>query len=367
MSKQAEKTALENAQNAIKTAIAIGQKPDPVDILVAEYLKESKTLKDRIAASWFPLVVVTLCMLLLGVMATWHPPVISTKASIQTAVVEFNNLDATARDALVLSDQAQHSDFRVFGAQSVDINGCSVNTNGSAIAFETPSLQALLDGLTKLRIEVRRLPTMPGAPEAQVSLVVTSPSFGVLEIPDGRAIGIGNGTGACANAGVMEIVPQSGHSLEISLIRKAAAALPQTLNMPVINASDTSFLASDVQSGRPECAIGSARFEIVQEIPYLGLRSTSRTILPRGVCLALPGGPWQISLAGRPAGLFQFEASADDGNLVDLDDGSRNQDLTQTYLEVIMEDPDIGMIFGGVIFILTTVWSAAAFLREVVS
>lgn len=367
MTKQTEKTALKKARDAITEAIAEGNRPDIADIVLVEHLKGNKTFWDRVQATWFPLLVVSLAMLLLGIMATHHPPVVRTKGHIQTTVVDLRDLAATPRDIMVLADATERTRVRIFGAQAADADGCVLRLDSAELRFETTSFQALLDGMSGLRLEVAPRLRVSGQPDEQVDLLAEVSTALDIEALDVRSVTTADGGGTCPDADSLILKPQSGEAMQIFFPVKGAAALPQLLRLPQLKISMASFALADLNFGRPDCAILSAKFEIVQEIPYLGLSATKPVELPRGACLSLPADLWSIELAGLETGRLEVTAKTSTGAVIDIDDGSDDVDLKQTYLEVVSADPNIAMIFGAIVFVLTTVWGAAAFVREVVS
>ena len=356
------------AEEAVAQAIREGRSPATADLLLLQYWTREKPLGDRLRDSAFPLLVVAVAMLVMLVMATHHPPVTEARGDLQTTAVDLRILEAQPSDSLILQGAQEVTRFHAFNFATARLGSCSFNVSGQGIRFRGSGLQLPLSGAESLRLETRHTAAVGGR-DAEVSILARITTDAVVDAfgLGGAGFTVGSATAICPTTGVLELDPAGAATIELTAPQVAAAAFPEFLKVssPIPVSRATFGRRSGVS---PEtCALTAARLALSQTIPVVEVSATTTMELPQGTCLDLPDAEWQVTLTPAAEGIIGVSFSSSAGAVANIDDGLPAEAVMLTYLEVLSADPDLALIFGAIAFILTTVWSAATLLKEILS
>ena len=359
--------AITQAENAVTRAIREGRTPACADLLLLQRWKRKKTLRNRLRDSAFPLVVVAVAMLVMALMATNRPPVTKFQGHLQTTAVDLQISEAQSVESLYLRGATKVTTFMAFGFAAARLGSCQRDVSNQGVRFQGSGLHLPLSGAERLRLEVTRQPPPAGGRHATVSLLATINTNAVVEAFNVSGAGRPSGFATCPENGILKLVPDGAAEIELAAPQVPAAAFPEFLTMPPISVAQATFGRRDGGALVPTCALKGARLEIRQEIGIIGVSGTKAIEPSKGTCLDLPDGEWRVHLTPGAEGTIDVSFRSSGGAVADIDDGLPANAVTRTYLEILAADPGLALILGAIAFILTTVWSAAAVLKEFVS
>lgn len=363
MTPQETKDAIACAEAAVANALRSGEKPDPSDLLLLQHLTPPRTFCERIRASAFPLIVVTIAMLIMALLATSRPPVVEIAGEARTTALDLTfNADLPDSKALILASRSALQ-FRASGFSRALIGACTLDLLEESLLFTGTRIHLPLGGATHLRLEADRLEASFGGANPSLSLFVTSETNSVV---DAFGVTIDNPQrleAECHGQNDVELDPGETEpvQIEIAVPRVAAADFPDfltpLLKLPV---SAVTFGHLRTASHTEFCALQSAQMLVRQEIKVLGISAEETVTPPAGTCFEITGG--DVTVTPLSDGVFKVRFASTASN---VDDGLPANATTSTYLEILTSAPHISLILGAITFILTTVWSIAVLLKEI--
>lgn len=361
------KQAIARADEAIARSVRAGQKPDPSDLLLLQHLSPPRTLRDRIYSSAFPLVIVVAAMIVLAILATNRPPVVEMIGEARTTAFDltfdgasdFATLDRTALNLV----GAEAATFRASGFASAWLGNCALDLSDEDLQFEAGRVSLPLGGATRLRMEVARNEASFGGPNPSLSLYLASETDSVVDALGVSDVRPQRSSEACRNSNILTLDPEEPVRIEIAVPRVAAAEFPDFLSSLLRIPVSTADFGAARRPGYPEsCALQSAQVTVRQEIAFPRVSASKLITLPPGVCLEIIDG--DVDVRPYSDGSFGVRFTSASAN---IDDGLPADAPTLTYLEILTADPDIGLILSAIAFILTTVWSVAVLLKEILT
>ena len=366
MDREEIEQAKAQAEDAVTRAIQEGRRPALADLLLLQHWQREKTLRDRLRGSAFPLVVVASATLVMALMATHRPPVTEVQGHLQTTAVELQISDANHSGSLMLDGANGVMTFGAFGFAAAQLGSCQFDVRGQGVDFRGSSLQVGLSGVERLRLEVTRHSAPVAGQHATVSLLAEIKTDAVVDATGVSGANTTSGAGALACPGYdfLELDPKGDAEIELTA-QVAAVAFPEFLKVSPLSVSRTTFGRRDGDRLLETCALRAARLELSQEIRVIGASAIKYIELPKGTCLDLTDGDVRITPGTEGIIGVRFRSSGGDG--ANIDDGLPADAVTLTYLEILIADPSLALILGAIAFILTTVLSAAAALKEIVS
>lgn len=348
------------SEASIAQAIASGIRPRLADVLILHLLKPQRTLGQRMRKAAFPLAVVAIAFVLMLAAAFRHPPTVQIRGELEVTNFALQVAGySLGQDKLEISSFADGTPIAVFGYADADLADC-VNTLGpSRYRVMRASLSVL--GPAKFLGQFDRRPTTAGQDTPNAFVSFESDTSMSLELA--RATLEGKPGGACVDTDTLRLRPE-GELVEIVVGPVVASELAYSMFLPSLRVINAQFSEAGHGTATQRCAIRTVDLSIVQRIPFLEMEREQSQIVPDGTCLdfkATDHQGWDMRLSATSTGfLLRFDGTA----LPSLDDGKRDTALLSTYLEILMDDPTLGGIFGATVFILTTLWGVATFIRE---
>lgn len=369
LSDQEIEDAIEDAERNVAAAVRARVRPRPSDLLLLQHLERPKTPLSRLRESGFPLSVVIVGFAVLALIATAQPPVTAVEGNAEARAISIEGLESSASDVLQVSAPGG-SNVSVFGLTPLDPAVCALGQPETGLTLLAERVVLPLDLTETLRLE-RTLgaPRQPGElPTQTLSIAATFSAdesvildaFGVIEAgPLGE-------DAVCTGVGELGLrVSNDNADLTFAAIPQGAPA--DAIVIPSLRASSVNFGKFGVGSGPEICALTTAHLKQTQEIPLLGLPRTSKTQISEGTCMELGEGSWRLTILAEDD-TFRIRFQSSSGQPVaNIDDGLPADETALTYLEIISADPGLGLILGGVAYVLTTIWGAAVLIKRVVS
>ena len=250
-----------------------------------------------------------------------------------------------------------------FGYSGATPEDCAPPLDGAA-KFEAIRVTLGLRGAARLAGAMIPTNTAPGRNDPRAILEFQTDSAMVLELAQPK-ITRPPGKARCAGIALARLTPAAPNDAHIVAGPLAHSVLPAALTLPRAIVSGASFTHVDPGSAVEHCAIEAANLRIVQRIGVVGIERERSVTLTGRTCLDLSrdsNNTWTVRLSAlADTFLVNFEGTA----LPRIDDGKSETALLSSYFEIITEDPTIAMIFGATVFLLTTLWGVAAFIKEI--
>ncbi|RVT81562.1 hypothetical protein DXV76_19945 [Rhodobacteraceae bacterium CCMM004] len=361
--------AIEDAERAVAAAIRAGARARPSDLLLLQHLERPKTPLSRLREARFPLFVVIVSLAVLAIAATAKPPVTAVVGNAEARAIAIEGLASSAPDVLQVF-AAGGSNVSVFGLTLLDSAVCALGQPETGLKLLAERVVLPLYLTETLRLErTRAAPRQTGELPTQTLSIAATFSADEPVILDAFGVTEAGPLGAdpvCTGVGKLSL-RASNKNADLTVAAIPQGALWGAIVIPGLSASSANFARFGAGSGPEICALTTAHLKQAQEIPLLGLAPISETELSEGTCMGLAEGSWRFTiLAEDDTFRIRFQSSSR-RPVVNIDDGIPASETALTYLEIISADPGLGLILGGVAYVLTTIWGAAVLIKRVVS